>query len=104
MAIYENNNSDKADLAPTMLNPLIVTFGGDYSDYQVSYGGINPNYLRIETELTTLEQLTDFVDNFQKPIDPAFIQQQLDNAQRGLFIKRKFKTVLDKVEVNKWLV
>lgn len=29
--------------------------------------------------------------------------EQIKAAQRGLFIQRKFKTILDKVEIKTWL-
>lgn len=103
MAIYENLNSDKADLGLAMFNTLPSVFGGTHGNYIVWYKGENPNYLYINTELATLEQLTDFVDNFQRPTDPALIQAQLANAKRGLFIKRKFSTLLDKREIKLWL-
>ena len=103
MAIYENLNSDKASLGLAMFNVLPDIFGGTSNDYIVWYQGENPNYLYIKTELATLEQLTDFVDNFQHPTDPVLIQTQLANAKRGLFIDRKFKTILDKREIPTWL-
>jgi flagellar motor component MotA len=103
MAKYENINSPKASLAETMFPALLATFGGTHAEYAISFGGVNPNYLAIETARATEEQLADFVASFQKPIDPALIQEQLRRFKRSFITERRVTSILERKVKTVWL-